>query len=69
MRYLLLCCIEEDHWNAIEERERAGIMQEYGAWARRLDETGRHIASAQLQPTATAATVRAGRGKPIVLTL
>jgi hypothetical protein len=61
-----LCCINESHWNSIPAPERDGIMQEYGSWMQDLDRTGRHVASAQLQPTPTAATVRMKSGKQVV---
>jgi len=66
MRYLLLCCTNEKDWNGLPASERDVIMEEYGNWIQDLDRTGRHIASAQLQPTATAATVRMQHGKNVV---
>jgi len=64
MRYLLLCCFDEQRWEAIPDTQRNGIMREYGAWVRSLTESGHHVAGAQLQPTATAITVRGSNGKP-----
>jgi hypothetical protein len=66
MRYLLLCCFDEKQWQALPESQRDGIMREYGALLRSLDESGQHLASAQLRPTSSAATVRAAGGKPAV---
>jgi len=66
MRYLLLCCINENHWDSIPAPERDAIMSEYGTWMRDLDTAGCHIASAQLQSTAGAATVRFRQGKQII---
>jgi len=66
MRYLLLCCIEEKRWDAIPNSQRDGIMREYGELLRGLDVSGQHLASGQLQGTATAATVRGVGGKPTV---
>lgn len=63
MRYLLLCCTNEHDWNGLPATERDEIMKEYRNWMQDLDRAGGHIASAQLQPTATAATVRMKGGK------
>jgi len=66
MRYLLLCCASEQQWNGMTESQRGKIMRDYGELIRSLDQSGHHIASAQLQPAATAATVRSNNGKPTV---
>ncbi len=67
MQYMLLCCINEDRWQGLDERERDGVMQDYGTWMRELDESGNHVLSRRLQPSATAATVRGNPGKPSVV--
>lgn len=66
MQYLLLCCFEEKRWLEIPDAQRTTIMQEYAALLKSLDESGQHLSGAQLQPTATATTVRARDGKPAV---
>ena len=66
MRYLLLCCFDEKRWNAIPEAQRGGIMKEYGEFLQSLDRSGQHLASAKLEPSSRAATVRGGNGKPAV---
>jgi hypothetical protein len=66
MRYLLLCCINEKHWEAIPETQRDRIMQKYGELLQSLDRSGHHLSSARLQPTAVATTVRGKNGKPVV---
>ena len=66
MRYLLLCCFDEKRWNAIPEAQRGGIMREYGELIQSLDRSGQHLASAQLQSSSTASTVRGRNGKPAV---
>jgi hypothetical protein len=63
MRYLLLCCFDENRWDDIPESQRDAIMREYDELIRSLGESGRHVASAQLQPSSTAATVRSSGGK------
>lgn len=67
MQYMLLCCIDEDHWNGLDEGERGGVMRDYGAWVQRLEGSGKHVFSGRLQPTGTAATVRGKGRKPIVV--
>jgi hypothetical protein len=66
MRYLMLCCFDEKRWEAIPETQRGGIMREYGEFLQSLDRSGQHLASAKLQPSATAATIRGGNGKAAV---
>jgi hypothetical protein len=63
MRYLLLCCFDEKRWENIPDSQRDGIMREYDALLRSLERSGRHVASAKLQPIATATTVRGSSGK------
>lgn len=67
MEYMLLCCMDEEHWEGLDERERDGVMRDYGAWMRQLDESGNHVLSARLQSVATAATVRGKGGRPSVM--
>lgn len=66
MKYLILCCFNEDGWQAIPEPERDTVMQEYSAWIDRVQQSGQHVASAKLTPSATAATLRPINGKPVV---
>jgi hypothetical protein len=41
-------------------------MREYAELLQSLDRSGQHLASAQLQPSSTASTVRGRSGKPVV---
>lgn len=66
MRYLLLCCFNEKQWDAIPEPQRGSIMRDYGALLQSLDRSGHHLASAKLQSSSTAATIRGINGKPAV---
>jgi hypothetical protein len=66
MRYLLLCCFDEKRWEGLPESQRDGIMRQYGEFLHSLDQTGHHLATEQLQPAATATTVRGNKGKPTV---
>jgi hypothetical protein len=66
MRYLLLCCFDEKRWEAIPESQRGAIMRDYGELLRSLDQSGRHLASAQLQSSANATTLRGKNGKLVM---
>lgn len=66
MQYLLLCCTNEDRWNAIAEPERNTIMQEYRAWQQSTEASGHHLASKKLGPSSTATTLRMNGGKPVL---
>ncbi len=67
MRYLLMCCFNEKQWDAIPEARRDEIMRDYGALLHSLDNSGQHVGTGKLRPTATATTVRNGSGKPVVV--
>jgi hypothetical protein len=63
MRYLLLCCFDENQWEKIPESQRDGIMREYGELIQSLDKSGHHLAGAKLQSSSTATTIRGRNGK------
>jgi hypothetical protein len=67
MQYMLFCCIDENHWDNLAARERDAVMDDYGAWMRRLEASGQHVASARLQPAAVAATLRVNGGQRSVM--
>jgi hypothetical protein len=67
MRYLLMCCFNEKQWDAIPQARRDEIMRDYGALLQSLDQSGQHVDTGKLRPTATATTVRNGKGKPVVV--
>ena len=64
MQYLLMCCIDENRWNAIPEAERDGVMREYGQWVRATTDSGHYRGGAKLRGTASATTLREKNGKP-----
>lgn len=66
MQYLLLCCFDEKRWDAIPDSRRDAIMREYGELLKSLDKSGRHLASAKLQSSPNATTVRGRNGKPVI---
>jgi hypothetical protein len=61
-----LCCFDEKRWEEIPEAQRDRIMREYGELLRSLDRSGQHLASGQLQPSATATTIRETSGSVVV---
>lgn len=67
MQFLLMCCIDESRWNAVDEGERDAIMREYEQWVRDEKAAGRHIGGAKLNDSVTATTVRERNGKALVL--
>lgn len=66
MKYMLMCCFDEQQWNRLPESQREAIMQEYGELIRNLHESGQHLSSTKLQPSLNATTIRGGSGDPAV---
>lgn len=66
MQYLLMCCFEEQAWNAIPEQERATVMRDYGAWIESATASGHYRAGGKLKPSAASTTVRVKNGKPVI---
>jgi hypothetical protein len=63
MKFLLMCCFDEDRWSALPEGERARIMDDYRGFEQDIVKSGHFVATAKLHPTAAAVTVREGNGK------
>jgi hypothetical protein len=63
MQYMLLIYINEQ---AISETDREKCYLESAQFAHQLNAKGQYLAAAPLYPTATATSVRAGAGKPII---
>jgi hypothetical protein len=66
MKYMLLICDDEKAWGKMSETERKQIYGEYGQFSQEIRSTGHYLAGAQLQPTATATSVRVRNGKRLV---
>jgi hypothetical protein len=66
MQFLLLCCINEQRWDALPETERDAVMKAYGEFLHGLDASGRHLATGRLSPARTARTVRGNGGRTVV---
>jgi hypothetical protein len=58
MKYLLLIYHDENAWNALSESERQAIYGEYRALREQLHASGTFLDGSQLQPAATATSVR-----------
>ena len=65
MQYILLIHDDEQVWAAMSEQERGAIHGEYMAYTQRLRESGALVGGDQLQPTATATTVRVRDGETL----
>jgi hypothetical protein len=66
MKYMLLIYHEEKDWDGYTEAERQQIYGEYRDLIGELQPKGKYLVGDELQPTATARTVRVRDGKPIV---
>ena len=66
MKYMLLIYHDEPSWNAISEAERQQIYLEYRKLRGELQERGQFVTGSQLQPIATATSVRVRDGKELI---
>jgi len=66
MKYLLLIYQDDQSWNAISEAERQQIYLEYRKLRSDLQSRGQWVSGSQLQPIATATSVRVRDGKELV---
>jgi hypothetical protein len=66
MQYMLLCCFNESHWEAIPQAERDGLMRDYGEWVQRTQRSGHYVTGGKLRGTASATTVREKNGKSAI---
>ena len=64
MQCLLMCCFDEAAWAKLPDAERVRIMDEYGKLVHELKTSGRLLAGAKLEQSASAVTVRKKNGKP-----
>jgi len=66
MKYMLLIYHEEQAWNSYTEAERQEIYGEYRDLMQDLEAKGQYLAGDELQPAATASSVRVRDGKQLV---
>jgi hypothetical protein len=63
MQYMLLIYLDE---NSLTESQREQCYKDSTAFAHHLNSTGQFVATAPLQPTSTATSVRIRDGKPMI---
>jgi hypothetical protein len=63
MQYLLMCCFDETRWEQMPDAEKGQIMQDYDEFIQSIVKSGHLRASAKLQPTSMATTVREQHGR------
>jgi hypothetical protein len=61
-----MCCFNEAQWAKLPGAERERIMDEYGKLMHELKTSGRLVAGAKLDESASAVTVREKNGKPVI---
>ena len=66
MKYMLLIYHEEQAWNSGTEDERQKTYAEYRQLIQELKSSGRYLFGDQLQPTATAQSVRVRNGRQFI---
>jgi hypothetical protein len=66
MEYLLLIYDSETEWAKMSEADQGAMYQDYGRFTQSIQQSGNHKAGQQLQPVATATTVRVRDGKLLV---
>ena len=66
MQYMLLIFDDEKKWEAMPEAEQGRAMQEYRDFTESIVKSGNYRAGDQLQPIATATSIRGKNGKVLV---
>src|SRR6185369_13710660 len=66
MKYMLLIYDAEQDWRNLSESERQQIYGEYRKFTEEIKSTGQYLAGSQLEPIATATSVRLREGKQLV---
>jgi hypothetical protein len=66
MQYLLLIYAQENQWETMTEPDRQKMYQQYGTLIGELKTNGKFLGGHELQPTASATTIRVRNGKKAV---
>ena len=66
MQYMLLIYDDEEFWANLSDEERAALYAEYHALTAEMQANGRFLETHELEPTATARTVRVRDGERVV---
>jgi hypothetical protein len=67
MQYMLMCCFNEKRWEELPESQKGKVMREYDEFIQGIVKSGHYRAGGQLQPSATATTLREKNGKAVIL--
>ena len=67
MEFMLVCYNDEKHWETLPRAQQDKIVADCVAYAAELSRSGHLRASGRLQPTGTARTIRAERGKSLII--
>lgn len=65
MRYMLLIYDRETDWASLSDQDRGDMYQQYATFTEGIRKSGHYKAGDQLQPIASATTVRVKNGKPV----
>lgn len=66
MKYMLLIYQDEPSWNALTDAERQQVFLEFRKLRGELEASGKFVTGSQLQPIATATSVRVRDGKELI---
>ena len=66
MKYMFITYLDEKAWLSLSEAEQQQMMAECTPHVEHLMASGKFLAGAPLHPTATGATVRLQKGKPLI---
>ena len=66
MKYMMLIYHDEPSWAALSEAERQQVYVEFRKLRADLESRGQFVTGSQLQPIATATTVRVRNGKELI---
>ena len=66
MKYMLLIYQDEPSWNALTDAKRQQIFLEFRKLRSELEASGKFVTGSQLQPIATATSVRVRDGKELI---
>jgi hypothetical protein len=66
MQQYMLLIHDQDVWDTLSEDEQNALYEEYSAFSRELRDQGRYVATHELEPKSTAATVRVRDGETLV---
>jgi hypothetical protein len=66
MKYLLLICGDEKAWATMPDADRQQLMADFRQFSSDIQSSGQYVSGSQLQPTASATSVRVRDGKRLV---